>query len=232
MFERISDGRTDLVFEALAQGHPATMQDSGGVSLIQWCAYYGDVSAVRYLLTKGETPAALGTNFDLNGACFHGHWQLCQFLIELGADVNFPLPETGESPLHSAASKANRPGYVHVVRILLAAGADPNAKTFEGAETGAFMRDARTKGETPLHRAAAFGSEEMIRLLLDGGARKEAKDMGGDTPLSWASWHQRPTSILKLLCHGDYSVGGPNHFGDHGAGWSGMDAHLLGRPHL
>ena len=32
------------------------------------------------------------------------------------------------------------------------------------------MRDCRTKGETPLHRAAAFGGEETIDLLLAAGA--------------------------------------------------------------
>jgi ankyrin repeat protein len=66
------------------------------------------------------------------------------------------------------------------------------------------MRDCRTKGETPLHRAAAFGTEETIQLLLDAGASKEAKDMNGDSPLSWASWYARPDSILRLLCYGDF----------------------------
>ena len=58
------------------------------------------------------------------------------------------------------------------------------------------MRDCRTKAETPLHRAAAFGTEETIQLLLDAGARVDAKDMNGDSPLTWASWHLRPDSIL------------------------------------
>jgi len=55
MLDRISNGRTDLVFDYLAEGHPATSTDKGGVSLIQWCAYYGDVSAIRYLLANGES---------------------------------------------------------------------------------------------------------------------------------------------------------------------------------
>ena len=49
------------------------------------------------------------SNLDLNGAVFHGHWQLCEFLIEHGADVNHPLPDTGETPLHSALCKADNP---------------------------------------------------------------------------------------------------------------------------
>lgn len=45
------------------------------------------------------------------------------------------------------------------------------------------MRDCRTKGETPLHRAAAFADEETVQLLLDYEAKREAKDVNGDSPL-------------------------------------------------
>lgn len=205
MLERIADGRTDLVFEYLARGRAADSADGRGVSLIQWCAYHGDVSAVRHLLARGASLGALGPNLDLNGASFHGHWQLCQFLIEQGADVNHPLPDTGETPLHSALCKTD-PAYNLVLEVLLAAGADPNRATKPGVETDAFMRDCRTKGETPLHRAAAFGDAEAIKLLLDAGAAIDARDAHGDTPLSWASWHLRPRPILRMLCYGAYSV--------------------------
>ncbi|HXF27354.1 MAG TPA: ankyrin repeat domain-containing protein, partial [Bryobacteraceae bacterium] len=196
MIEKIADGRTDLVFEYLAAGHPANSTDGDGVSLIQWCAYYGDVSAIKFLLANGESLESLGDNFGLIGACFHGHWRLCQFLIERGADVNRPVPDTGETPLHSALCKANSPTHNLVMKLLLANGANPNCVTRESIETGGFMRDARTKGETPLHRAAAFGDQECIQLLLDAGAAIDAKDMHGDSPLTWASWHLRPASVL------------------------------------
>ena len=84
------------------------------------------------------------------------------------------------------------------------------------------MRDSRTKGETPLHRAAAFGGEETIQRLLDAGAVKDTKDMNGDTPLSWASWHLRPTPILRLLCYGNFRIH-PQ--------YQDMRAYLAGNPH-
>ena len=96
--------------------------------------------------------------------------------------------------------------YDLVVRVLLARGAEPNRTTNPGVETGAFMRDSRTKAETPLHRAAAFGTEETIQLLLQAGAAVDARDMNGDSPLTWASWYGRPTSILKLLCYGSHRI--------------------------
>lgn len=204
ILERISDGETDLVFDYIDAGHSATSEDGGGVSLVQWCAYYGDVSAIKFLTRNGATLQSLGDNLDLNGAVFHGHPRLCQFLIERGADVNKPLSNTGETPLHSALCSAERETRDRVLRILLANGANPNSKTNPSVETEAFMRDIRTRAETPLHRAAAFGNEETIRMLLDAGATIDAKDMNGDSPLSWASWHLRPRAILRLLCYGPY----------------------------
>jgi ankyrin repeat protein len=198
MLDRIRDGRTDLVLDLLAGGHePTTTVD--GVALIRWCAYHGDVSAVKILLEHGESLSTLGPNLDLNGAAFHGHWQLCEFLLESGADANHALPDTGETPLHAALCKRDQPEFERVVRVLLASGADPNRPARAGAETGAFMRDVRTRGETPLHRAAAFGSEGCIRMLLDAGADPRLRDAHGDSPLSWASWHLRPRPILRLL---------------------------------
>ncbi len=84
------------------------------------------------------------------------------------------------------------------------------------------MRDCRTKGETALHRAAAFGSVETIQLLLDAGATVDAKDMNGDTPLGWASWYTRPDAVLRKLCHGEFHVR---------EGRKSMEEYLLGEPH-
>lgn len=220
--DRIVDGRTDLVFEYVTAGHAAASTDEKGVSLIQWCAYYGDVSAIRFLISQGESLASLGHNLDLNGAAFHGHWRLCQFLIESGADVNVALAATGESPLHSALCKSESLPHSLVVSVLLAGGANPNCVTKDGIETGGFMRDCRTKAETPLHRAAAFGTAETIQMLLDAGAKLDARDMNGDSPLTWASWYLRPASILRKLCFGDFRIH-PN--------YSGMAANLLGKPY-
>jgi ankyrin repeat protein len=205
LFEKLSEGRTDAVYEHLASGGMASAQDSHGVSLMQWCAYHGDVTALKLLLGHGAALSELGDNFDLYGACFHGHWQLCEYLIEQGADVNHPLPETGETLLHAAICKPEAK-FEAIVRILLANGANPNLPTIPGRSTEGFMRDVRTRGETPLHRAAAFASERVIQMLLDSGASKEAKDSNGDSPLTWASWYLRPRPILRLLCYGDFRV--------------------------
>lgn len=222
MFQRIANGRTDLVFDHVADGGLATAADADGVSLIRWCAYYGDVSAIRHLLEHGESLASLGDNHDLNGAAFHGHWQLCQFLLEQGADPNRPLPDTGETPLHAVLANDDRVRYDLAMEALPAHGADPNRATRPGTPTGAFMLDCRTRGEAPLHRAAAFGGERTTRMLLDAGAALDAKDAYGDSPLGRARWYRRPRPILRLLRYGAFRIPGND---------ADLRTRLLGKPH-
>ena len=219
----LAEGRTELVFDLLAAGVPADFKDRNGVSLMEHCAYYGDVSAIRYLLDHGEKLASLGQDLGIGGASYHGHWRLCQFLLERGADANHTDADTGETPLHNALSKTDRVVYDRVLKVLLAHGANPNVATNPGVETGAFMRDCRTKGETPLHRAAAFGEVETIQMLKDAGAILDARDANGETPLSWASWYGRPTPVLRELLYGDFRIHPQN---------QSMQANLLGKPLL
>ncbi len=120
--DRINEGRTDLVI-----GHAAADAEELA-SLMRTCAYFGDVTAIRYLLTQGATIQMLGNDLGLNGACFHGHWQLTQFVIEQGAKVNAADRQTGETPLHSALSQHERPRHNQVVKVLLAAGANPTRR--------------------------------------------------------------------------------------------------------
>jgi ankyrin repeat protein len=148
ILELISKGRTDLVIELLALPDARDAITAGQVKPLQWCAYYNDVTAMRLVLDRfGEFPDYDVNEELLNGA-YYGHWKVCDFLITQGANVNTRLLNTGETPLHNAIAKADRPHFVFVVQLLLEHGADVNAKTVAGMETGAFMRDVRTRGYT------------------------------------------------------------------------------------
>jgi uncharacterized protein len=140
-----------------------------------------------------------------------------------GADVNKASEDTEETPLHAALCTADRLAHDLVIKVLLGHGANPNCVTKPSVETGSFMRDCRTKAETPLHRAAAFGTEDTIQMLLDASAAIDARDMNGDSPLTWASWYGRPDSILRRLCYGPLQIR-PNR--------RSMAAYLLGEPHV
>jgi uncharacterized protein len=221
LLRQLAEGRTELVFDLVGAGHSADYADDDGVSLVQHCAYYGDVSAIRFLLSHGASLKALGDDLGIGGASYHGHWRLCQFLLERGANVNYAADDTGETPLHNALAKTDRVVYDRVLTVLLAHGANPNVATKPGIETGAFMRDCRTKGETPLHRAAAFGEAETIRMLKEAGAIIDTKDANGETPLSWASWYGRPNPVLRELLYGNFRIHPQN---------QSMRANLLGKP--
>lgn len=232
ILNHISRGRTDLVFDLLALDDWRSILEEGSVKPLQWFVYYNDTTALKAVLNAGGDLSSIDLGQELGNASFFGHWKVADLLISQGADVNWAVPETGETPLHSALCKAGRPYYLFVVKVLVENGAEVNARTVPGKETGAFMRDVRTVGETPLHRAAAFGDEAMISYLIDHGADKQARDANGDSPLTWASRHLRPGAILKLLSFPPHNVsdaGAAMITSDHGCGWgNGMERKILG----
>lgn len=232
ILDRIARGRTDIVFELLKLPDWQTVLHEGDVRPLQWFVYYNDTTALKAVLAAGGDLASIDLNTELGHAAFFGHWKVVDFLISQGADVNHANPETGETPLQNALGKAGRPYFLYVIKLLVENGADVNAKTTPGKETGAFMRDVRTKGETPLHRAAAYGDEAIIQYLLDHGADREARDANGDSPLTWASEHLRPGSILKLLAFAPHNIsdaGAAQITSDHGCGWgNGMERKFVG----
>lgn len=232
ILECISKGRTDFIFQLMRKSNWKEILHEGQIKPLQWLVYYNDTTGLKAVLESGGNLDSINLNHELGNAAFFGHWKVCDFLINNGADVNARADKTNETPLHNALAKAGRPYYFYVVKLLVEKGAAINAKTVAGMETGAFMRDVRTKGETPLHRAAAYADERTINYLIENGADTEAKDANGDSPLSWASEHLRPGTILSLLCYGEYRIGDAHKIkntSDHGYGWgNSMDWNLLG----
>ena len=232
ILDRISRGRTDEVYGLLHLPNWRDVLEAGRIRPLQWFVYYGDVTAMKAVLEAGGDLSSIDLDQELGNAAFFGHWRMCDFLVLHGADPAAADPDTGETPLHNALTKAGRPHYLYTVRLLVERGAEVNARTIPGRDTGAFMRDVRTKGETPLHRAAAYASAEIVQYLLDHGADPETRDANGDSPLSWASEHLRTGEILALLTFGDHRIGEFSQrriASDHGAGFGhGMEWKLLG----
>lgn len=80
------------------------------------------------------------------------------------------VADDGFTPLHLAAYF----GAVETARVLLAAGADPDAVA------------ANPTRVRPLHSAAAGRHAEIVRMLLDAGADPAAEQEGGYTALTSA----------------------------------------------
>src|SRR5207248_11730961 len=66
-----------------------------------------------------------------------------------GADVNHPLPETGETPLHSTLCTTSRLKHNVVLKVLLAHRANPNCVTLRSAETGRSCATAARAARLP-----------------------------------------------------------------------------------
>ena len=93
---------------------------------------------------------------------------VAETLIKHGADVNIHSGPIQGTPLHAAARRDN----VIVAEVLLAAGADIEARDI--------------KGETPLRRALNCRQPQMISLLLAKGANPNVPDEKGITPRQYA----------------------------------------------
>lgn len=134
-----------------------------------------DPTLAKVLLKAGANVNTAGKDLEtpLHSAAVKGRTGLAKVLLEGGANVN-ARDERGLTPLHTAAVW----GHVELARMLIAAGADVNA------------RDRRN--ETPLHLVASRRVPplsvyaDMTRLLLERGARPNARAADGTTPLGRA----------------------------------------------
>jgi uncharacterized protein len=163
-------------------------------------------AVVEYLLSQGADPNRQTNesgNPVLLGIAYLNNVGCVRLLLGAGADPNAVVKDSGETPLHSALAGASQNVSAadrhEVVKLLIEYGADPNRRTVRGVQSLAFWRDVRTRWETPLHRAAAYGSEKTVQFLLKAGADKTLRDANGDSPQSWASWHWRPKRLIDLL---------------------------------
>ena len=97
-----------------------------------------------------------------------------------GADPNY----YSNTPLHAAAEV----GDADAVRLMLAAGADPNSKDEDG--------------HTALQAGAGLGLVGVLRHLLVAGADPNTQGRNGCTALHSAIFWRRPEAVELLLQHG------------------------------
>jgi uncharacterized protein len=139
--------------------------------------------------------AVVGFGADINAVEPDGttplHWAVraddlakVNKLLAEGADAK-AANRYGITPLYLACQNANPA----MIERLLKAGADPNAVS--------------TEGETALMTVARTGVVEAAKVLLDHGAKVDAREeWHGQTALMWAVDEKHPAMVKELIAHG------------------------------
>jgi hypothetical protein len=139
----------------------------------------------------------------IHAAALHGELEAVKALIRRGTRMDLPvaaglgridgarrlLAGASSEERHLALTLAADHGHVAIVRLLLDAGEDPNRYNPVGGHSHT----------TPLHQAAGAGREDVVRLLVERGARLDLKDLlWHGTPADWAS-HAGREGIAAFL---------------------------------
>ena len=141
-------------------------------SAMRTAAVYGEFEAVNALIRRGA-------RIDLSIAAALGR------IDEAGR----LLPNADPEDRHWALALASQFGHLEIVRMLLDAGEEPNRYNPLGGHSQS----------TPLHQAAVAGHPDVVRLLVERGARSDWKDtLWQATPAEWAR-HEGRTEIEAYL---------------------------------
>ncbi len=156
------------------------------------------IPLIALLCGRGADP-----NTAILPAAAHGEFAAVNALIDCGAratlgvaaalgrlqDARRMAASADREEGHLALSLASQFGRAEIVRMLLDAGEDPNRFNSVGANSHS----------TPLHQAAHAGHFDVVRLLVEHGARLDVKDLlWQGTAADWAK-HAGQTEIEAYL---------------------------------
>lgn len=158
------------------------------------------------LLDYGAALEGPGTNWQsaLLTALAFGYLDTAEALARRGArldslpavaglgrieDAERLLPEADGPTRHAALALAAQHGHAAVVRLLLDAGEDPSR----------YNPDGYHSHSTPLHQAVWADHMDVVRLLVERGARLDVQDtVYQGTPLDWAVYGGRTEAAEYL----------------------------------
>lgn len=198
----IINANYDLAAQLLAAGaNPNIVDSAAGMGPL-----YAAVDMHRLAIGHGRpNPRPVGT---LDAA------SVVALLLEHGAEPNAQLTKpimqrhhtAGDFALGAGATpfmRAAKSGDVAVMRLLLAAGADPQLTMPNGATALMFAAGLGWRNGSALAPSYDQGSEaeavEAIGLLLDGGLAIDAADTAGNTALHAAVTARRSPVIVEAL---------------------------------
>ena len=205
------EGHTEVVRALIEHGADVDARTTTGYTALLLAAREGDTDTTEALLEAGadvNEAAADGTT-ALVVATIRRQTSYAEFLLNHGADPNLG---PGFTPLHWAAGKWDTelndlsngvaegnewsafgglrdPDRLRVVKLLLAHGADPNARTERTPGFGITVKGhmGNMTGGTPFLIAARANDVAVMRELLAHGADPLIPTSNGTTPLMMAA---------------------------------------------
>jgi ankyrin repeat protein len=200
-----SGGQTALMW-ALSERHSAVVEElikhkadvnlaskSGSTPLM--FAAQGSLKSARALLAAGARPNDVHPDTGQTAliiASTMGNTDIVAALLDNGADPNIKDANTFTA-LHAAVrdsdygvDHASRVAAAATVKVLLAHGADPNARLNQKKQTVRALNEVAFQGATPLDLAAEVNSLDAIKELVKGGADPKIATEQGTTSLMLA----------------------------------------------
>eukprot|EP01114_Cavostelium_apophysatum_P019654 TRINITY_DN6398_c0_g2_i1.p2 TRINITY_DN6398_c0_g2~~TRINITY_DN6398_c0_g2_i1.p2 ORF type:complete len:465 (-),score=135.25 TRINITY_DN6398_c0_g2_i1:2613-4007(-) len=166
----------ELLIEKGAKMDVPNTEDNGNTTL-HYAACWGAVECTKLLIAKGAPVDAVAQDKStpLSFAAEKGHVEIAKLLIEAGASLeskNDPEEKGGATPLLLAAHN----GQLDIVKLLISKGANLKETTIDGLNC--------------LHLAIRSGADnnELIKVLIEGGAGVNAKTNNGDSPMHYAAY--------------------------------------------
>ena len=153
----------------LAAGANPNISDREHVSPLMVAVINGDRDTVELLLNAGASPNRIELGENSTAIYFAAKPCIVKLLLDAGARTEH-RDEFGKTPLHHFARYADK---FPCAKVLLAAGADPNAVC--------------SQKNTPLHVAADFGAIETAQALIDAGSDRTARNQAGKTAADLAT---------------------------------------------
>jgi len=185
-------GQAEIVGLFLEHGAPIDARDLDGSTALYLAAENNKREAVATLISHGADVNLPGRSgiAPLAAAAYSGRADLVGLLLDHGADIN-AVDGTGKSAICYAAGR----GFPDVVRLLLDRGVDPNLRY--GNDLTALMWATGYSEE-----AGTSDVEEILKLLVDHGARLDDKDNRGRTALMIAASLGHTAAAELLLSRG------------------------------
>lgn len=208
LIQAVKAGDEATVASLIQRGADVNAPEANGTTPLHWAVYQRDAALVKRLLAAGAKANVVNQfgSSPMQEAAMTGDAEIIKMLLAAGAD-----PDSANADGQTALMAVARTGKVDAAKALLIAGAHVNAVESFG-------------GQSALMWASAESQPAMIRLLLEYGAKANARgavrdwqtritaeprpkdrNIGGFTPLLYAA-REGCVECAKALIEGGADI--------------------------